>query len=53
MVKAIGAALNAWEHDPDIALVLIDGTGEKAFCAGGDVQDLYWEAKERKLRSRP
>jgi enoyl-CoA hydratase len=45
MVKAIGAALNAWEHDPDIALILIDGTGEKAFCAGGDVQDLYWEAK--------
>ncbi|MEM8878828.1 MAG: enoyl-CoA hydratase/isomerase family protein, partial [Pseudomonadota bacterium] len=30
----------------EVDLILIDGTGEKAFCAGGDVQDLYWEAKK-------
>ena len=46
MVKAIDAALDDWETDQDVDLILIDGTGEKAFCAGGDVQDLYWEAKK-------
>jgi enoyl-CoA hydratase len=46
MVKAIDAALKDWEGDASIDLVVIDGTGDKAFCAGGDVQDLYWAAKQ-------
>ena len=37
MVGAIDAALRAWESDPAVALVLIDGVGERAFCAGGDI----------------
>lgn len=40
MVDTIQRALDAWVENPDIALVLIDGAGEKAFCAGGDVQAL-------------
>ena len=40
MVDAMQSALDAWIENPDIALVLIDGAGEKAFCAGGDVQAL-------------
>ena len=29
--------LVAWEKDEKIGAVLIDGAGERAFCAGGDV----------------
>jgi len=41
MVAAIDQALSDWRDDPAVALVMIDGQGEKAFCAGGDIQDLY------------
>ncbi|MFM9940260.1 MAG: enoyl-CoA hydratase/isomerase family protein [Hyphomicrobiaceae bacterium] len=41
MVRDIWAALNAWKADPKVALVLLEGTGDRAFCAGGDVLSLY------------
>ncbi|MHC8510435.1 MAG: enoyl-CoA hydratase/isomerase family protein [Rhodospirillales bacterium] len=41
MALAIEAALRAWAEDPAVRLVIIDGAGDKAFCAGGDVVDLY------------
>lgn len=41
MVREIDTALSDWANDPSIALVLIDAAGEKAFCAGGDIADLY------------
>ncbi|GGL51871.1 enoyl-CoA hydratase/isomerase family protein [Wenxinia marina] len=41
MVHAIDAALVAWADDPEVALVLIDGEGDKAFCAGGDIREMY------------
>lgn len=40
-IGVIAAALDAWEHDPAVAVVIIDATGGKAFCAGGDVRTLY------------
>lgn len=40
MIRGIAAALDAWEHHPDIRLVLLDGAGERGFCAGGDVRSL-------------
>lgn len=33
--------LNAWAGDDGIAMVLLQGAGEKAFCAGGDLHALY------------
>ena len=45
MATAIEAALVAWRDDPAISLVLIDAEGDKAFCAGGDIQDLYETGK--------
>ncbi len=44
MVDLLQEALDAWRDDPEIAVVLIDGAGEKAFCAGGDVQALHASA---------
>ena len=41
MLLKIENALDAWEFDKDISLVVIDSIGDKAFCAGGDIQDLY------------
>ena len=46
MVDLLQAQLDAWAKDDDIALVFIDGAGEKAFCAGGDVQALHASAVE-------
>lgn len=40
MVEVLTDRLMAWRDDEAIAAVIIDGAGEKAFCAGGDVQAL-------------
>lgn len=41
MVLAIWDALNAWAEDPAVELVLLDGVGDRALCAGGDIRSLY------------
>lgn len=41
MVRLLKAQLLDWQTRNDIALVLLEGSGEKAFCAGGDVVKLY------------
>src|SRR5262245_56900176 len=46
MVGRIWEALTAWQDDPTVGLVLLDGTGERALCAGGDVHALY-DSRER------
>ncbi len=46
MVRTIDAALTAWDHDDAVAVVLIEGEGARAFCAGGDIRTLYDAARE-------
>lgn len=41
MVDLIQAALDSWRNDASVAVVVIDAAGERAFCAGGDVQALH------------
>lgn len=41
MSVATEDALDRWLNDPEVALVMIDAVGSKAFCAGGDIADLY------------
>ena len=41
MVRAMTAQLNLWKKDSLIACIVLDGSGDKAFCAGGDVRALY------------
>ncbi len=41
MVEAIEPQLHAWAADDAIAAVVIQGAGDRAFCAGGDIRDLY------------
>lgn len=35
------AALNAWEGDERVRLVILDATGARAFCAGGDIAYMH------------
>jgi enoyl-CoA hydratase len=37
--------LKAWASDPAVGAVMIDGAGERALCAGGDLRGLYDAAK--------
>jgi len=41
MCLAIDTALRNWREDDAVDLVILDAEGEKAFCAGGDIADLY------------
>jgi enoyl-CoA hydratase/carnithine racemase len=45
MAVRLEHALDDWFADDDVAVVLIDAAGEKAFCAGGDIADLYARGK--------
>jgi enoyl-CoA hydratase len=40
MVARLREALDSWRSDPDIAVVVMDGAGDRGFCAGGDVRAL-------------
>ena len=40
MCQAIIDALQGWKTDPAVSLVLIDHSGERGFCAGGDIRML-------------
>jgi enoyl-CoA hydratase/carnithine racemase len=46
MVDLLQARLDAWRDDEDVAVIFIEGSGDKAFCAGGDVQALHQSAVE-------
>lgn len=38
MIHAIAPQLEAWRGDDSVACIVIEGAGERAFCAGGDVR---------------
>ena len=40
MIAALAAGLDAFARDPAVQTVLIDGAGERGFCAGGDIRAL-------------
>ena len=41
MIRQLDAKLEAWAVDRSIVAVWLEGSGDKAFCAGGDVVALY------------
>ncbi|HEY4173835.1 MAG TPA: enoyl-CoA hydratase/isomerase family protein [Rhodopila sp.] len=40
MIRACAAILETWREDPHVDAVVIEGAGDRAFCAGGDVRAL-------------
>jgi len=41
MSEGIDAALDRFEADPAVAVVVLEGAGERGLCAGGDIRGLY------------
>ena len=41
MILKIEKALISWKQNEEVKIVLVDANGDKAFCSGGDVSDLY------------
>lgn len=41
MCRKISAALDEWEKEPAVEVVVIDAEGERAFCSGGDIAEMY------------
>jgi len=41
MIRAIMKTLKQWEQDDQLVCVILEGAGDKAFCAGGDIRSVY------------
>jgi enoyl-CoA hydratase/carnithine racemase len=46
MCEAIHAALDGFAADPHVRIIAIEGAGERAFCAGGDVVAMHRAGRE-------
>jgi enoyl-CoA hydratase len=40
MIRSCAVILESWREDPRIDAVVIEGAGDRAFCAGGDIRAL-------------
>jgi enoyl-CoA hydratase/carnithine racemase len=45
MFRDVDKALDAFEADPAVGLILLEGAGERGLCAGGDIRALYEDSK--------
>jgi enoyl-CoA hydratase len=45
MAMAMRNALRIWEREDNVKTIVIQGAGERAFCAGGDIRWLYDNGK--------
>lgn len=41
MIRTLQEQLDLWAQDDEVFAVVLRGSGEKAFCAGGDIRALY------------
>jgi enoyl-CoA hydratase/carnithine racemase len=47
MILLLTEQLNYWQCNENVAVVILKGAGDKAFCAGGDVVSLYHHFKNQ------
>ena len=45
MFRDVDKALDEFEVDPEVGLILLEGAGERGLCAGGDIRALYESSK--------
>ena len=45
MCRALETELKTYADDPAVTAVVVQGAGDRAFCAGGDIRRLYDEGK--------
>ncbi len=46
MIGPLTDTLHQWANDPNISVIWLEGEGDRAFCAGGDIVDLYHAMKQ-------
>jgi enoyl-CoA hydratase len=46
MSEGIDAALDRFEKDPEVAVIILEGAGERGLCAGGDIRGLWESSRE-------
>lgn len=46
MSVGIDAALDRFETDPEVAVIILEGAGERGLCAGGDIRGLWESSRE-------
>ncbi|MCP3407907.1 enoyl-CoA hydratase/isomerase family protein [Bradyrhizobium sp. CCGB01] len=46
MSIGIDAALDKFESDPEVAVIILEGSGERGLCAGGDIRGLWESSRE-------
>src|SRR5258705_12985659 len=47
MFRDVDKALDQFEADPAVAVILLEGAGERGLCAGGDIRALWESSKVR------
>lgn len=53
MIDRMLVTLEAWASDERICLVLLQGKGDRGFCAGGNIRDLYQAIRDGSNPQRP
>ena len=51
MIRKLAHLLKEWEKSASVKAILVQGAGEKAFCAGGDVRAVYEAKKQGDLKT--
>ncbi|MFT2092005.1 enoyl-CoA hydratase/isomerase family protein [Paraglaciecola sp. 2405UD69-4] len=51
MVTLLTKQLKKWQQDDAIVMVLLDGDGDRGFCAGGDVVSMFHAMKQAQSES--
>lgn len=46
MSIGIDAALDRFETDPEVAVIILEGAGERGLCVGGDIRGLWESSRE-------
>ena len=49
MIEAMDRQLRIWADNPSVVMIMIEGAGGKAFCAGGDIAWLYAQMRSGDL----
>ncbi|WP_197515502.1 enoyl-CoA hydratase/isomerase family protein [Mycobacterium sp. E1747] len=52
MVITLQNVLADWEHDDDVRVIVLEGTGGRGLCAGGDVVAIYHSARSDGAEAR-
>lgn len=47
MITTLTDVLRRWESDPQVEVVLLDGSGSRGFCAGGDLRVIHEDMRHR------